>query len=73
MHASKVANFTWKVILRNQTREFRARVKVIKCLMEETGIQGSTLGVPIWYAARIGPKGCTLGVLVEYAGRTRPG
>ena len=33
---------------------------------------GSTLGVPIWYVARTGPKGCTLGAPSEYVGRTQP-
>ena len=39
---------------------------MIKCLLEKFGVQGSTLGVPTWYAVRTDPKGYTFGVLDEY-------
>ena len=45
---------------------------MIKCIMEEIRVHGSTLGVPICYTVRTGPKGCTLAYQLSKRGRTRP-
>ena len=37
-------------------------LKGLSAFLELVGVQRNTLGVPIWYVARIGPKGCILGV-----------